>query len=227
MHENKPLQKLTLQQILLGAIAAMMGIGLLKLGQSIFMPLVLALCLAFILMPIVDKLDDWGLPRLLGSLLALGITTGFVAGLGTLMSLSLGGVQERMPYYMERAIQVSRPLEPFLNRLHLSLSLDSLLTFFDRAILASFAGSSFVFALDILAQGVLVFFICLFTLVEADQFRGKLIRAFGLHNVVNDSSSQIARQIQRYLLTKTLISLGVGLMVWIFLAWMGVDFALI
>jgi len=227
MHDPKTLQKLTLHQLMLGSVVVILTIGLLKLGQSVFMPMGLAICLSFILLPMVDRVAGWGLPRLVGSLLALGLTSAFATGVGALLSLSLGRINQRLPFYIERAEVVGRPLAPFLRRLHLSYDLDSLLNFFDKEILASFAGSSFLWIMDLLAEGTLVFFITLFILLEASQFRQKLQRAFGLHNLVHDSAGQIATQIQRYLLTKTLISLGAGLVVWGFLAWLGVDFALV
>ena len=97
---------------------------------------------------------------------------------------------------------------------------------FDKSILASLAGNSVLWAVDILAQGTVIFFVTLFLLLEAAHFRRKILTAFGLHNLLSDSGKQITAQIQRYLLTKTLISLFVGLVVWGFLAWMNVDFAL-
>lgn len=227
MPDRHALQKLSLQQILLGFIAVLLSIGLLKMGRTIFMPIGIGVCLSFILMPLVDKLEQWRIPRLLGSLFALGASCGFMVGLGMLLSLSLSGVSARLPHYLERARVVSLPLMPYLRRMRLGFDLDSWLTIFDRDVLASFAGSSVLWFVDFLAEGTVIFFVALFVLIEADAFRQKLRRAFGLHNAVNDSILQITQQIQRYLLTKTLISLGVGLIVWAFLGWLGVDFALI
>lgn len=226
MLPNHNLKNSQVQQTLLLLIATVLLTGLLKFGQPIFMPVAMGICLAFILMPIVDRLEMWRIPRIVGSLLALALTTGFILGMGMLLSLSLEGFHERIPHYQERAQSLSIPLQPLLTSLKLNFDLESLLNVFDKSILASLAGNSVLWAVDILAQGTVIFFVTLFLLLEAAHFRRKILTAFGLHNLLSDSGKQITAQIQRYLLTKTLISLFVGLVVWGFLAWMDVDFAL-
>ena len=219
------IQRLSIHQVFLGALVLILTIGLLKVGQSIFLPIGLGVCLAFILMPLTDRLNAWKIPRLIASLLSLLLASAFLGMLGLFLSISLRGVQQKLPYYAERSKVLVEPLIPWLKKIGLGWDIPSLLAVADRGLIAEFAGSSLLWALDLVAQAIIVFFVCLFALIETGRFRRKLANAFGIENIYSESAHQIAGQIQRYLVTKSALSLGVGLVVWVFLTMIDVDFA--
>jgi predicted PurR-regulated permease PerM len=78
----------------------------------------------------------------------------------------------------------------------------------------------------VLSNMLLVFLIIVFFLVEAAGFPAKLQAAFGERGS-SERFAKIQLEIQRYLATKTVISLATGLIVGISMAIIGVDFAIL
>jgi predicted PurR-regulated permease PerM len=78
----------------------------------------------------------------------------------------------------------------------------------------------------VLSNVLLVFLIIVFILVEAAGFPAKLQAAFGQRES-SERFEKIQLEIQRYLATKTVISLATGLIVGIAMAIIGVDFAIL
>jgi AI-2 transport protein TqsA len=73
----------------------------------------------------------------------------------------------------------------------------------------------------------LILFSVIFILLEASDFPEKLKRALGSKTQAFDYFQSFSDSVQRYLLIKTLVSIGTGIIVGITLAWMGVDYAIL
>jgi predicted PurR-regulated permease PerM len=77
----------------------------------------------------------------------------------------------------------------------------------------------------ILTTLVLVVLLTTFILIEARRFGEKAEEAFSKENPILVSMTSVAKEVRTYVIAKTLISAATGLLVWILLSYLQVDFA--
>ena len=75
--------------------------GLLYFGQVVLIPVALAALAAFLLSPLVTRLDRLGLPRIASVFLAAGLATGLLGGIGWVVAGQLGELANELPGYRE------------------------------------------------------------------------------------------------------------------------------
>src|SRR5258708_21682940 len=63
-------------------------VAVLRLAQDVFIPLALAILLTFLLAPLVARLTDWGVNRLLAVIVSLAIALALIGTLATWLSIS-------------------------------------------------------------------------------------------------------------------------------------------
>jgi predicted PurR-regulated permease PerM len=71
----------------------------LYIGQDVFLPVVLAILLAFVLAPFVELLRRWRLGRVPSVIIAVLFTLGIIGGLGTVIGYQLAGLATDLPRY--------------------------------------------------------------------------------------------------------------------------------
>ncbi len=220
--------------VLLLAILTFLAVGfVLHLLQSILIPLVVALFLFQIFSPLMAALRARRVPASLAILLVL-ITVSAVLFLSSwILYSSLSSFAEALPRYQQRLTgfldQASRgviealprlrePIERF--RWEESLELSAV-----TPMVAAGLGSFLVFFSDL----VLILLILVFFLLGSESFPVKLGRALDPRHAerIENVMRNIEEQVRRYLMTKTLINLGNGVLVTILFAAFGVDFPIL
>jgi len=147
--------------------------------------------------------------------------------LGQLITESVYQFSNDIPKYTDRINEISKSFISFLNRLgfndsswHLSSLIDT------KKILTLTAGIASGFG-SILGNIFLIVFIIIFLLLELNSFAVKTIA------IVNDPAkslqylTKIGHSIRHYLGIKTLVSLLTGILIWILLLIIGVDYAIL
>lgn len=211
---------------LVGAASLVLIIAGLKLGADLLVPLLLALFLAVLTMPLVHALSRRGLAGGLAVGVAILALLGILALFGLLFSASFAGVAEAAPRYEER---FSRLIEPALQRLAERgitaperLAAEAL----DVERVLTLASSTFAGLASFVELGLLVPLITVFTLLESLGFRPKLQRALGTDTALISRFRRIASELQHYLVIKTLLGVLKAVVAFIVLWILGVDFPL-
>jgi predicted PurR-regulated permease PerM/methylmalonyl-CoA mutase cobalamin-binding subunit len=75
------------------------AIAFLYFAKALLIPLVFALFLAFLLSPVVRRLEAWHIPRLPAAILVLGVAAAIVAALGWVVTDQLIQIAEGLPRY--------------------------------------------------------------------------------------------------------------------------------
>jgi predicted PurR-regulated permease PerM len=75
--------------------------GLLYFGQVVLIPLALAALVAFLLSPLVTRVDRLGLPRVAAVLIVAGFTTGVLGAVGYVVVGQLGELATELPAYRD------------------------------------------------------------------------------------------------------------------------------
>ena len=223
--------KLTL--FLLGIIAVFVFGVILRELRVVLLPFVIAILLSNVFSPIVTWLRQRRVPTIFSLFLVLLSFSLIVFLMSLILVASVESFVQEVPKYEEilrsRASQYFEDVQEPLLDLHL---IDEKLDW--RDFIPSFGsmtaaiGKGLGSILNIVSYVFLILLFMLFMLAESGDLTRRLYRAFP-----DKQAAHIARivanidgQVQQYLLTKTLISMGTGFFTSIVLWLLGVDFAL-
>jgi predicted PurR-regulated permease PerM len=212
---------------LLVAGAFALVIGLMKISAPILVPLLLAVFIAIIATPALKWMRRRGVPKWgalaviifvlldLGSLLAL-VTTG-----------ALEGFRDSLPTYQERFMLLSDQLGGWMEGVGVGGSREAIPDLMDPnkvAVAVRFLLSN---ASGFFATGLLVLLAVTFILLEANTLPAKLKVAFQMTEAGNARLKRLLDSIKRYMLIKSLTSLGTAVCVWLWLWFLDIDFAVL
>jgi AI-2 transport protein TqsA len=220
-------------------VVAALIILALNFGRELLLPLMLALYLSFILDPVVDLLTNEKrkikLPRPLAITIAIIMTFLVLYGMGLVVYSQAGELYNQYPVY-EQKLRLIFGQFTLLTEEMLGKSIDrdllrnlDWMAAFQQYSLADRLISSVGSFLSFLGNVFLVIFFMIYFLVGKKNLPSKLERAFGAQGSTeaNRMIQRITGQVRSYLATKTLVSLGTGLLSYfIFLAF-GLDFPVI
>lgn len=212
---------------LLVAGALALVIGLMKIAAPILVPLLLAVFIAIIATPALKWMRQRGVPKWgalaviifvlldVGSLLAL-VTTG-----------ALEGFRDSLPTYQERFLLLSDRLGGWMEGVGVGGSREAIPDLLDPNKVAVAVRYLLSNASGFFAAGLLVLLAVVFILLEANTLPAKLKAAFRMTEAGDARMKRLLDSIKRYMLIKSLTSLGTALCVWLWLWFLGIDFAIL
>lgn len=215
------------QTVLVGIIALILLGAVLKLAASILLPLVLAGILSVILSPLINRLDRWHFPRPIAVLIVIIVLSGVVFLITLFVQSSINSFIAEYTKYAARFIKLNQEVIA-LSESKLGVSLDFFKDFDWTGQLIShlviISGSIMSFAGSVL----LIMIFLIFLLLENPFSKRKLALAFddsmGLQ--LAKMLHKINYQVARYLNLKFFISAATGILVWLSLKIIGLDFAM-
>jgi predicted PurR-regulated permease PerM len=209
--------------VLLLGILTLIAVGfVLKVAQAVILPLIVAWLLSYILGPVVALLTRRRVPAGVAVLIVLILLAG-VCYLGVVFANArLNAFQAAFPGYRPRLTQLHQSLVAAMDIPALGVGKMDW-----GHMLASFLMTLPAKLVTFVSKLVLVLIFLVFMLLGKPFFKYKIKKAF--EPAVSDSISRvlgvISRQIGRYLTVQLLVSLLTGVLVWLALALLGVDFA--
>ena len=216
-----------LNKIIPAFIAVVLLLAVFVVAKSVIIPAVLSVFISFLLMPVIRWLTKKKVPLVPASLLSLAIIIAVLFLLAFLLIVSLKSLNRELPFYTERMREIIATVLFMVKSHGLEINGADILNELDPSQIAGFVGKGMLSFVGVISNLVLIFFITLFILMESQRFKEKSEKAFSKESPILKSTHQIGEQMQRYIIWKTVISLGTGICVWIFLAIVGVDFALL
>jgi predicted PurR-regulated permease PerM len=211
---------------LIVAASLVIVIAGLKVAAPLILPLLIALFVALICLPLLDWLKRRGIPDSFAIALTVLATLLFLGSVAALVGASFSDFSERAPHYRERLeVLAAEPLA-WLEERGIHLSDLSATAQVNPGRIMDFVGATFKGIAGLLSNFLLVVLTVVFILAEAAAFPDKLRNALG-GGYNPEHFARLQREIQRYLATKTLMSLTTGATVGVALALIGVDFALV
>lgn len=196
-------------------------------AQSLVAQLLMALFISVICAQPIDWLQKKKVPQGLAiAIVFIGIMAIFF-GFGKLIGSSLSSFSEDAPKYEKNLQEMGSVILQYADQMGVSISTDEMTRMFDPSkvmgITAGFLGQLG----DFMGDAFTIFFLVLFLLMEIDSFSIKA-RA-----IVKDTKGSLAffntigNSIRHYLSIKTMTSLLTGTLIWMSLAIIGVDYAII
>jgi AI-2 transport protein TqsA len=199
----------------------------LKAAQPLLVPFLMAVFVAIILGPLLGwlkqkKVPTWAsLLLIIGGISILGLLT------GVLLGASINDFSENLPGYEVKIQAKIAGLALLLSRFGLKVSPEQLLQYVDPGAAMNLAGKLLTSLGALLSNAFLILLTVLFILFEATTFNEKLRRVFGPRSKMLGNVDQFIAKINRYMVIKTWTSLATGALAALWLALLGVDYALL
>ena len=196
-------------------------------AQSMVNQILMALFVSIICAQPISWLQKKKVPQGLAiTMVFVGIITVFI-GFGELISTSLSSFSEDAPKYEENLNEMGKSVLIFAEDFGIKISADEMTSLFDPSkvmgITAGFLGQLGGF----MGNAFTIFFLVLFLLMEVDSFSIKTRAIISGNTDSIDFINTIGNSIRHYLSIKTMTSLLTGTLIWISLAIIGVDYAIL
>lgn len=218
-----------IRSLLLAAAAFVVVVAGLKAAQALVNPFLLAIFIAVISTPPLFWLEARGLPRGAALLLVVLAVVGTLLGLSVAVGASVNDFTNDLPRYTERLKGQFGALAEPLRALGVELPQDRqwVVDRVNPAWVLQLAGQLFNGFGVVLANAFLILLAVVFILLEASSFSGKLRAIARNAHLTQAGVDAFTGAVRRYLAIKSLMSLGTGAAVWLWLTLLGVDYPIL
>ena len=225
-------------------LAVIAVLAMLHWAREFFIPLVLSILLSSALMPLVDRLQRWRVPRGLAAALLLTAMVGATGVSVVALRDDTQAMLESLPEATrklaraagmgpdarngaigkveEAAKEIEKAVQPAPERGVQRVRVEA-----PKVDVREYLWSGTLGLVTLIGQGVIVVFLTFFLLAGGATFRRKLIAivgpTFSRRRVTLQMLDEITSQIQIYLLVNLGASLIVGLSTWLAFAWIGLE----
>jgi len=236
----------------LAVLALLASVYVLHWAGAVFIPLLLALLFSYALSPAVDRLQQWRVPRAIGSAALLLTLLGGIGFMGHALSDDATALIESLPDAAQKlrlAMRTERGApEGTIGKVQRAAA--RLEQAAEETGSATPAASQGVARVQIeharfnikdhlwtgtlglagfIGQATVVCFITYFLMASGNSFRRKMVKIagprFSQKKITIQVLDEITGQIQRYLLVQVFTSVLVGLATWVAFAWIGLAHA--
>lgn len=225
---DRPASSYQMIPIFLGFIVVfLVGALLYQLG-SILLPVVIAVFVSYVFKPLVIYLDKLKVPRAVSIIVVLGIVAGGIYGLYSIIKASGQSFVAAAPKYEQRFNTLLADLKVVATDYGIDLN-TAVQSGFDFSTINSVLTNGLNSFLSLMSNFFLILLFTLFILAGTGTVAIKIKRAFSTERAeqIGEVIRRIDEKVRRYLLTKTLINLLMGLVTAGTLYLFGVDFALL
>ncbi|EPF6159248.1 AI-2E family transporter [Citrobacter sedlakii] len=198
-----------------------------RFAADIIVPFILAIFLAVVLNPLVQRMVKLRVPRVMAiSILVLIIVMAMVlllAYLGT----SLNELARTLPQYRSSLVVPLKNLEPWLVRLGIGVSVDELVKYIDPNAAMTLVTNLLAQLSNAMSSIFLLLLTVVFMLLEVPQLPTKFQQIMTRPVEGMAAIQRAIDSVSHYLVLKTAISIVTGLVVWAMLAALEVRFAFV
>jgi AI-2 transport protein TqsA len=221
---NKPLVG---HNVMINIAAFIIIVAGLKAATQLLVPFLLAVFIAVLCAPMMIWLKKRRVPSIVSVLIVAVLFFIITATLGTVIGTSLSAFYQDLPEYEQKLQQQGADIIATLSGFGIVVDEAVLSNYIDPGAVMKMVAKVFSGLGGVLTNTFLILFSVIFILLEASDFPEKLKRALGSKTLALEHFQKFSDSVQRYLLIKTLVSMGTGMIVGTMLAWIGVDYAIL
>ncbi|ROP62041.1 AI-2 transport protein TqsA [Enterobacter sp. BIGb0383] len=198
-----------------------------RLAADIIVPFILALFIAVVLNPVVQRMVRWRIPRVLAISLLVGAIVLIAVLLLAYLGTSLNELARTLPQYRSYLVVPLQNLEPWLQRAGIGISVDELIKYIDPNAAMSLVSTLLSQLSSAMSSIFLLLLTVVFMLLEVPQLPAKLQQLMARPTEGMGAIQRALDSVSRYLVLKTAISLVTGVIIWGMLVLLEVRFAFI
>jgi len=196
-------------------------------AQALVNAFLMAIFISIIILPPIRWLQSKKIPQSIAILIVFTFIVALFIGFGELISNSLSSFSKNIPKYQESFTDISESLLKYFDRKGINMSKNKILSNFDASKVMSVTTGLLGELGSVMGKTITVFILILFLLFEK---RSIGMKAKALTKITNISLSHlitIGNNIRHYLSIKTMTSLLTGILIWIFLEIIGLNYAIL
>jgi len=216
----------SVMRFLIGGAALVVLVAGLRAASVFFLPLLLSLFLTILSLPLLNWLRARRVPAVLAITITMLAAVAVLALVGWVFSVSIDTVTQNMPTYQARIRQLIQHPVDWLEGHGVPVTEQVSPEALDLGAMVDLVGSTFRGVATAVSSIVLVLLMMVFMLWESIILPGKLRAARRFGDIDPERWSGVVARVQRYLILKTVICLGTGLAIGLFVEVVGLDFAL-
>lgn len=194
-----------------------------KAATPILVPFLLALFVALISAPPLFWLRSKGVPRGLSLLLVVAGMVGLGFVLTALISKSVNEFTQTLPLYQENMQQHVAGLQKRIADIGIRIPENFVRNTLDASAIISLTSNVLLGLSTMVTNVFFIMLMAIFILSEASGFPTKIRRIVGTQDAPIDRVGTFIEDVKRYVFLKTVVSLGTGLFIALWLALFGVD----
>jgi predicted PurR-regulated permease PerM len=212
-------------RFMIGAACFVVIVAGMKAAAGILVPFLLSVFIAIIFTPLLFWLQNKKVPKIA----AIGLIIAIIVALGAILVQFVGGsvaeFTDSLPVYQKRLMTQSTRFVNWLSQRGFDVSEQMLREYFDPGMAMQMASRTLTGLSGALTNAFLILLTVIFILLEAARFPEKIRAAFKDPEKSLSNFSRFTKSVNRYVALKSLFSLITGIMIWIWLSILGLDFA--
>jgi len=198
-----------------------------KAAAPVLVPFFLSVFIAIISAPSMFFLKSRGLPSWLALIIVISAVILMFVLLAILIGNSVEDFRKALPLYQARLNDQLTGLTVLLARVGVTLSTQTIQQYFDPGMVMKLVANTLSGLGSVLTNGFLILLTVSFILLEASSFPAKLQRVLDRPHDSMGRFDHFIETVKRYMAIKTWVSLATGLVVWLILWLIGVDYPLL
>lgn len=214
-------------RFLVTAASLVVVVAGLRAAAPILLPFLVSLFLAVISLPLMIALQRLRVPTSVAVVCTILADAAVLAALMFVVGQAVNEFTAAAPRYQQRFQELAASTLSFLARMGVPTDQWVSLEIVNPGSVVDLLGTTLRSITTFLSNTFLVLLTMIFILFEAAGFSRKVSAAFGGHISDLARVGTVVQQVQRYLAIKTLISLGTGVLVGIWVAILGLGFPLL
>lgn len=225
MQETKSSYK-TLQALLILSSFTIIVAGM-QAAKSIMVPFLLALFVSIIASPPYFWLQKRGIPKTVSLIIVILVFLIMVAFIGIIIGTSVSDFTIRLPFYEERLQTQTQDLVNFLIQKNIVKPDFNLLNIFNPSSVLKITGEALNQLSGLVANGFMILLTVIFIILEVTSIPNKIKKISSTPENSISRILEISRQITKYSILKTWISLITGILVYLLLIILDIDYPLL
>jgi len=214
-------------RLLLGVACFVVVVAGMKAATEILVPFLLSSFIAILCAPALMWLESRRVPTTLAVILVVLVVLVSIGGLSVVMATSVNSFARQVPAYQASLQGEISMVTNWLAQHGVELSQQMVREQVNPGKVMDMVSKVVTGFGNVLTDFFLIFLTVLFILFEASSFPAKFRRAMGEHHQSLSTFEQFNQSVKRYLIIKSLVSLGTGLFIGVWLGVQGVDYAVL
>ena len=198
-----------------------------RVAADIIVPFILALFIAVVLNPVVQRMVKLRIPRVIAVSLLIVIIVMLMVLLLAYLGTSLNELARTLPQYRSSLVIPLKNLEPWLQRAGIGVSIDELVKYIDPNAAMTLVTNLLAQLSNAMSSIFLLLLTVVFMLLEVPQLPNKLKQMMSRPIEGMAAIQRAIDSVSHYLVLKTAISIVTGLVAWGMLAALDVRFAFV
>jgi predicted PurR-regulated permease PerM len=214
-------------QVLIVLASFIIIVAGMKAAESIIVPFLLAIFISIIASPPYFWLQDKGIPKAIALLVVILLFLIAISLIGLLVGTSVTDFTSKIPFYQQKLESQTEAIVKWFIQAQIIEPDFKLTEAFNPASVLKLVGDTLNQVSNLFANGFLILLTVIFMMLEVTSLPVKLKKIFSNPEESIERVQSVAQNINKYIAIKTWICLGTGILVYILLLIVGVDYPLL